>query len=44
MSVGSLDWPAMVLGTIGCDFVVREPAELAAYVREMGTRFVRSTS
>jgi predicted DNA-binding transcriptional regulator YafY len=44
MSVRSLDWPAMVLGALGCDFSVREPAQLAAYVRDMGTRFVRSTS
>ena len=44
MNVDSLDWPAMVLGTLGVDFTVRAPDELAAYVRETGERFTRATA
>ena len=43
MSVDALDWPAMVLGAIGADFTVREPAELIDFLHDMGRRFVRST-
>ncbi len=42
MQVDDLSWPAMVLGAVGADFVVREPAELADFVHEMGERFLRS--
>jgi predicted DNA-binding transcriptional regulator YafY len=43
MSIDSLDWPAMVLGSVGAEFTVRQPDELVEYLRSMGQRFVRST-
>ncbi|WP_199702530.1 helix-turn-helix transcriptional regulator [Jiangella rhizosphaerae] len=42
MNVDTLDWPAFLLGSIGAEFDVVEPAELRDYLREMGERFVRS--
>jgi predicted DNA-binding transcriptional regulator YafY len=40
----SLDWPTMALGTLGADFVVLSPPELADQVREWGGRFTRAGS
>lgn len=42
MSTETLDWPAMVLGTIGADFSIVSPPELVDYVREWGRRFTRA--
>jgi predicted DNA-binding transcriptional regulator YafY len=44
MTAHSLNWPAMALGSVGADFEVIGPPELAAHLREWGERFVRSTS
>lgn len=44
MNVDTLAWPAMVLGAVGAEFEVVDPPELAAYVREWGERFARSTT
>ncbi|TWP43645.1 YafY family transcriptional regulator [Lentzea tibetensis] len=41
MNVESLSWPAMALGTLGVDFEVRAPVELAALLTEWGARFSR---
>lgn len=43
MSVDTLEWPAMVLGAVGADFEIVEPAELRDYIRKMGELFVRNT-
>lgn len=43
MSVDSFEWPAMVLGSVGADFEIVEPAELRDYMRAMGQLFVRNT-
>jgi predicted DNA-binding transcriptional regulator YafY len=43
MSVDTLDWPAMVLATVGADFDVVQPPELTDYVRTMGELFLRAT-
>ncbi|WP_261571069.1 helix-turn-helix transcriptional regulator [Frankia gtarii] len=42
MEVESLDWPAMVLGTVGAPFTIIEPAELTDRVRAMGELFLGS--
>ena len=41
MNVDSLDWPVMVLGLVGADFVVESPPELAERIAEVGARFIR---
>ena len=41
MNVDTLDWPAFMLGSIGAEFDVVEPAELRDYLREMGELFLR---
>ncbi|MCB5908730.1 helix-turn-helix transcriptional regulator [Streptomyces pinistramenti] len=38
----TLEWPALRLALLGCDFTVHEPPELAAYLREMGARVTRA--
>jgi predicted DNA-binding transcriptional regulator YafY len=42
MNVDALDWPAMVLGSIGAEFEVVQPAELRDYMRKLGELFLRS--
>jgi predicted DNA-binding transcriptional regulator YafY len=42
MTTDTLDWSAMALGSIGAEFEVLAPAELAEYVREWGARFTRA--
>jgi predicted DNA-binding transcriptional regulator YafY len=42
MSVDTFEWPAMVLGSVGADFEIVEPAELRDYMRAMGELFVRN--
>ena len=44
MTVDSLDWPAMALGSVGAEFEVRSPPELAELVREWGARFGRAAA
>jgi predicted DNA-binding transcriptional regulator YafY len=41
MNVDSLDWPVMVLASVGADFGVESPVELAERVAEVGERFGR---
>lgn len=43
MSTDRLDWPAMLLGSIGADFEVLVPSELVEYLREWSARFARAT-
>jgi predicted DNA-binding transcriptional regulator YafY len=43
MSVDSLDWPALALGSIGAEFEVLGPPELIEHVREWSARFGRAT-
>jgi predicted DNA-binding transcriptional regulator YafY len=42
MSVDDLQWPVMVLGAVGADFEVVEPAELRDRLRSVGELLVRS--
>jgi predicted DNA-binding transcriptional regulator YafY len=39
MTADQLEWPAFALMLLGTEFTVREPAEFAAYVRDVGQRF-----
>jgi predicted DNA-binding transcriptional regulator YafY len=39
---GSLEWLAVRLALLGCEFTVRDPPELAVYVRELGARLTRA--
>ena len=43
MSVDSLDWPALALGSIGVEFEVVAPPELIDHIREWSARFARAT-
>ncbi|GAA3188097.1 MULTISPECIES: helix-turn-helix transcriptional regulator [Streptomyces] len=43
LTADALDWPAMVLGTLGADFRVVGPPELREMVRELGERFGRAS-
>jgi predicted DNA-binding transcriptional regulator YafY len=43
MSVDTLDWPALVLASVGADFTVVQPAELRDYLRATGALFARAT-
>ncbi|MFI5936865.1 helix-turn-helix transcriptional regulator [Actinoplanes sp. NPDC051494] len=43
MSVDDLGWPAMVIGMLGADFVIENPAELHDRVRLMGETLRRNT-
>ncbi|MFG2223595.1 helix-turn-helix transcriptional regulator [Streptomyces sp. NPDC048644] len=38
----TLEWLALRLALLGCEFTVHEPPELAAYLREMGARVTRA--
>lgn len=42
MNVDSLDWPVMVLASVGADFVVESPPDLAERIAEVGARFSRT--
>jgi predicted DNA-binding transcriptional regulator YafY len=44
MKTDTFDWPTMVLGTIGAEFEIVQPAELRDYVRAMGELFLRAIS
>jgi predicted DNA-binding transcriptional regulator YafY len=44
MSVDSLDWPLLALGTLGAEFTVASPPELVVRVREWSERFARATA
>ncbi|MFG2354469.1 helix-turn-helix transcriptional regulator [Streptomyces sp. NPDC048521] len=39
---GAMEWLAVRLAMVGCEFTVREPAELAVCVRELGGRLSRA--
>ncbi|WP_439943283.1 helix-turn-helix transcriptional regulator [Streptomyces sp. BBFR115] len=39
-----VEWVAMRLATLGCDFTVHEPAELVRCVRELGARLSRAAA
>ena len=43
MSVDSLDWPLLALGSLGAEFAVHSPPELITQVREWSARFARAT-
>jgi predicted DNA-binding transcriptional regulator YafY len=43
MTTDNLDWPTMAVGSIGAEFEVVEPPELADHVRAVGQRFARAT-
>ena len=43
MSVDSLDWPLLALGSLGAEFTVQAPPELAERAREWSARFARAT-
>ncbi|MFC7217376.1 helix-turn-helix transcriptional regulator [Streptomyces polyrhachis] len=40
--VDALEWAAMRLAVLGCEFEVHEPAELTAYLRELAARVGRA--
>jgi predicted DNA-binding transcriptional regulator YafY len=40
----TLEWWAMRLATLGCEFEVHDPPELAGYLRELGARVTRATA
>jgi hypothetical protein len=42
--VDTLEWLAMRLATLGCDFEVHEPPELIAYLGALGERVARATA
>ncbi|WP_066359985.1 helix-turn-helix transcriptional regulator [Herbidospora mongoliensis] len=42
MTTNSLDWPTMALGSVGVEFRVVHPPELAEQLREWGARFQRA--
>jgi predicted DNA-binding transcriptional regulator YafY len=42
MSVESLDWPALLLGSVGAEFEVLNPPELVDQLREWSARFKRA--
>lgn len=44
MTVDSLDWPTMALGTIGADFEVQSPPELVDQLHEWSKRFRRAAT
>ncbi|MEU6274917.1 YafY family protein [Streptomyces populi] len=41
-SSDSLNWLAVRIAMVDCDFTVREPRELADYVRKLGARLIRA--
>ena len=41
-SSDSLDWLAVRIAMVDCDFTVREPRELADYMRKLGARLSRA--
>ncbi|WP_329300201.1 YafY family transcriptional regulator [Streptomyces sp. NBC_00659] len=41
-SSGSMEWLAVRIAMVDCDFTVREPRELVEYVRELGARLSRA--
>jgi predicted DNA-binding transcriptional regulator YafY len=43
MRADSLDWPAMLLGSLGADFEVVSPPELLGHVRSWASTFARAT-
>jgi len=44
MSVDSLEWPALVVATVGADFHVVQPPELRDYLRTTAELLARNTS
>jgi predicted DNA-binding transcriptional regulator YafY len=42
MRTDSLEWPAMALGTVGAEFTVLGPPEMADYLRDWSERFGRA--
>ena len=42
MQSDSLDWPALVLGSIGADFTVLSPPELVTHLHAWAERFGRT--
>jgi predicted DNA-binding transcriptional regulator YafY len=43
MTVDTLDWPALALGSVGAEFEVVTPPELVDHIREWAARFDRAT-
>ncbi|HEY8472858.1 MAG TPA: YafY family protein [Natronosporangium sp.] len=43
MSVDYLEWPALVLGSVGADFQVVQPPELRDHLRAVGELFLRAS-
>ncbi|HLZ29027.1 MAG TPA: YafY family protein [Chloroflexota bacterium] len=44
MTADNLDWPTLALGSVGAEFEVLRPPELAEHIREWGARFTRSSA
>ncbi|MEO3808534.1 YafY family protein [Sphaerisporangium sp. B11E5] len=44
MNTENLHWPALLLGSIGADFEIVSPPELATHLREWSERFARCTA
>ncbi len=44
MNADALEWPAMALGSLGADFRIVSPPELAALLAAWGERFTRCTA
>jgi predicted DNA-binding transcriptional regulator YafY len=44
MSVDALDWPIMVLGTVGADFTVERPAELNSRIADVAAVLSRAAA
>jgi predicted DNA-binding transcriptional regulator YafY len=41
MKVDSFEWPALVIGSVGADFDIVQPAEFTQYLHRMGQLFLR---
>ena len=44
MNVDQLDWPAMVVASVGAEFTIESPDELRTYVRDVAERFSRAAA
>jgi predicted DNA-binding transcriptional regulator YafY len=44
MTTAALDWPAMVLGSLGAEFEVISPPQLVEHLRDWAARFTRATA
>jgi hypothetical protein len=41
MKADSFEWPALVIGSVGADFDIVQPAEFSDYLHRMGQLFLR---